>query len=218
MGETASEFDELFQDGCRVNVALEIVFAKRLGDYGACRHCRKATRWAIKVGDAVQRSCGADCVRKVVAGMFHPRDWSSEAGEENSAIPSQADPPAEDPNIVVHPTGAVRSADANDVRYDLISPIGLRRLAAVHAEWARTGGRVHGENNWLKGLPFSDTGNHGVRHYELWRAGDDSEDHLAKNAWALFALMHLEETRPDLDDRPFKRKKEKEEAPCSSDA
>jgi hypothetical protein len=33
-------------------------------------------------------------------------------------------------------TGAVRSTDCDNVRYDLISPIGLRAVAATYAEGA----------------------------------------------------------------------------------
>lgn len=85
-------------------------------------------------------------------------------------------------------TGAVRSNDANGVRYDLISPIGLRQLAETYAE----GAEKYGDNNWQKGLPIGDTLNHLIRHIELWRSGDRSEPHLAHAAWGLFTLMHFE--------------------------
>lgn len=106
-------------------------------------------------------------------------------------------------------TGAVRSADAADVRYDLISPIGERRLAETYAE----GARKYGDNNWLKGLPASDLMNHAKRHINLWLTGDASEDHLAHAAWNLVALMHFEETRPDLIDVPARPKPQ---SPASS--
>jgi hypothetical protein len=94
-------------------------------------------------------------------------------------------------------TGAVRSTDANSVRYDLVSPIGLRRLAATYAE----GAAKYGDHNWRKGMPFSDTLNHLMRHIDLFRSGDASEDHLAHAAWGLFALMDYQETKPEMDDR-----------------
>jgi len=93
-------------------------------------------------------------------------------------------------------TGAVRSRDADDSRYDLITPIGLRRLAQTYAE----GASKYGENNWLKGIPSSDLFNHAVRHMYMWLSGDTSEDHLAHAAWNIFAIMHFEETRPELID------------------
>lgn len=95
--------------------------------------------------------------------------------------------------------GAVRSKDADGVRYDLVSPIGLRRLAETYAE----GAAKYGAGNWLKGFPASTTINHLQRHIELWKSGDRTEDHLAHAAWGLFALMHFEEARPDLMDVSF---------------
>lgn len=99
-------------------------------------------------------------------------------------------------------TGAVRSTDAESVRYDLISPIALRRLAETCAE----GARKYGEGNWLKGIPGSDLFNHAVRHLYLWLNGDRSEDHLAHAVWNLFAIMHFEETRSDLINSVFQDK------------
>lgn len=94
-------------------------------------------------------------------------------------------------------TGAVRDADADARRYDLISPHGLDRLAATYAE----GAAKYDDHNWRKGMPFSSTLNHAMRHLTLWNSGDTSEDHLAHAAWGLFALMEFEATRPELDDR-----------------
>jgi hypothetical protein len=88
-------------------------------------------------------------------------------------------------------TGAVRSTDADAERYDLISPIGLRRLARVYAQ----GATKYGPRNWEKGMPVDVVLNHGLRHLNRYQAGDRTEDHLGKIAWAMFALMHYEETR-----------------------
>lgn len=101
-------------------------------------------------------------------------------------------------NIKQFDTGAVRSSDADNVRFDLITPIGLRRLAETYAE----GAKKYSENNWLKGIPSSDLFNHAVRHLYLWLAGDTSEDHLAHATWNIFAIMHFEETRPELITKP----------------
>lgn len=102
------------------------------------------------------------------------------------------------PNIIKFPTGAQRSGDAQSERYDLITPIGLRRLAETYAE----GAVRHGERNWELGMPASVLTNHALRHINLWLDGDDSEDHLAHAAWNLFALMHFEELQPELIDVP----------------
>jgi len=95
-------------------------------------------------------------------------------------------------------TGAVRSTDADGERYDLITPIGLRRVAETYAE----GAKKYGEWNWLKGIPLSDLLNHAVRHIYRYLAGDAGEDHLAHAAWNLLAAMHMEEMRPELIDIP----------------
>jgi len=93
-------------------------------------------------------------------------------------------------------TGAIRSTEADSVRFDLISPIGLRRLAETYQE----GAEKYGDNNWKKGFPASDTLNHTIRHIYLWLLGDRGEDHLAHAAWGLFAVMHFEETNPTMID------------------
>ena len=92
-------------------------------------------------------------------------------------------------------TGAVRSADAEGTRYDLITPIGLRRVAETYAE----GAAKYGDNNWLKGMPINDLLNHALRHIYLYLSGDRSEDHLAHASWGLLASCHSEEAWPELN-------------------
>jgi len=93
------------------------------------------------------------------------------------------------------PTGAVRSPDADSTRYDLISPISLRRLAETCAE----GAAKYGDFNWERGMPVADLLNHAIRHLYLYLAGDRGEDHLAHAAWNLFGAMHSEELWPELN-------------------
>lgn len=109
--------------------------------------------------------------------------------------------PMAKPETVTHASGAVRSADAKDVRYDLISPHFLEAMAKTYAE----GAAKYGDNNWLKGFPASDLLNHALRHINLWQTGDDSEDHLAHAAWNLGAIIHFSATKPELIDRPYKK-------------
>jgi len=97
---------------------------------------------------------------------------------------------------VTFKSGAVRTKDAEGYRFDLISPIGLRRLAAIYDE----GAKKYGDNNWRKGLPFSDVLHHALNHLNLWQSGDRTEDHLAKVAWGMFAIMEFEKTHPDQND------------------
>ncbi len=93
-------------------------------------------------------------------------------------------------------TGAVRSTDADGERWDLITPIGLRRLAETCAE----GARKYGEHNWQKGIPASVMLNHAIRHIYLYLAGDNSEDHLAHAAWNILGVCHFEEALPEMMD------------------
>lgn len=93
----------------------------------------------------------------------------------------------------VHATGATRSNDANEARYDLIPVAPHRRLALRYG----VGAVAHGDRNWEKGLPWNDTYNHLIRHLELWKesvlAGKPrSDDDLAAAAWGCYALMHFE--------------------------
>jgi hypothetical protein len=96
---------------------------------------------------------------------------------------------------VKFPSGAVRS-QLDDVRYDLISPFGLQRLAVRYA----LGAKNFGDNNWRKGMPFSALLNHILHHLTLYAAGDTEADHLAGAAWGLFAMMEQEETMPGMND------------------
>lgn len=43
-----------------------------------------------------------------------------------------------------------------------------------------------------KGLPLQNLIKHGAHHWNMWRRGDRTEDHLAKVAWALQQIMHQE--------------------------
>lgn len=98
-------------------------------------------------------------------------------------------------------TGAVRSADADDVRFDLITPIGLRRLAETCAE----GAKKYHDHNWEKGIPASVMLNHAIRHLYLWLQGDTTEDHLAHAAWNILGVCHFEEVLPELIDVPARK-------------
>ncbi len=90
---------------------------------------------------------------------------------------------------VTFETGAVRSSDRVGERYDLISPIGLRRLAMTCHE----GAEKYSDYNWEKGMPISEMLNHAVSHIYSYLSGDRSEDHLAHAAWNMFGAMHSEE-------------------------
>lgn len=99
-------------------------------------------------------------------------------------------------------SGAVRGNDVAGskgpfpARYDLISAVGLRRLAETYGE----GSLKYNDNNWRKGIPMSNIMNHLLAHAVAYMSGDRSEDHLGHLAWNAFALMEFDETRQDLND------------------
>jgi hypothetical protein len=105
-------------------------------------------------------------------------------------------------NVTTFSTGAVRGNDAENVRFDLITPIGLRRLAETCAE----GARKYTDHNWEKGMPASTLLNHAIRHIYLWLQGDDTEDHLAHSAWNILGVCHFEETMPEMIDLPARKR------------
>jgi hypothetical protein len=83
-------------------------------------------------------------------------------------------------------TGAVRSKDAENVRYDLISPIAMEALAETYAE----GSLKYDDFNWEKGMPAHDMLNHALRHIFRFLSGDRSEPHLPHAMWNLGAAIH----------------------------
>lgn len=94
--------------------------------------------------------------------------------------------------------GAVRDVREGKGRYDLITPIGLRRLAIIYEK----GAKKYTPRNWEAGIPMSRCMDSALRHLNQYKEGYRDEDHLAQCAWNLFALMHFEELRPDLNDLP----------------
>ena len=92
-------------------------------------------------------------------------------------------------------TGAVRSSDVEEFRYDLISPIGLREVARACAE----GAAKYSDFNWERGMPVHDLLNHVIAHIYKFLAGDRSEPHLGHAAWGMLAAIHSHELWPELN-------------------
>lgn len=103
------------------------------------------------------------------------------------------EPPVEE--MRVFESGCVRSTDSDEVRYDLIPPIALRRLAARY----KMGADKYGEYNWQKGMPLGVVINHLQNHLEKFKLeGCIDDDNLAAIAWGAFALMWYEANKPEL--------------------
>lgn len=86
-------------------------------------------------------------------------------------------------------TGSVRDLPDGKGRFDLISPIALRRLAQ-HFE---SGAKKYGDRNWEKGQPLSRYIDSALRHINNYMEGDRAEDHLIAAVWNLMAFVHTQE-------------------------
>jgi hypothetical protein len=92
-------------------------------------------------------------------------------------------------------TGAVRSNDLENLRFDLIHPIALIALARTYGE----GAKKYGDFNWERGMPASSLLNHAIRHIYLFLSGDRSEPHLPHAAWGVMAAIVSMELWPELN-------------------
>ena len=91
-------------------------------------------------------------------------------------------------------TGATRSPTNH--RYDLLSPVGLARLA----QRAHMGVEAHGLFNAERGLPVSVFLNHAIAHIYSYLAGNREDDDLAAACWNLLYAIDSEVRHPELND------------------
>jgi hypothetical protein len=118
-------------------------------------------------------------------------------------------------------SGMVRDIRCGKGRFDLITPVALRRLALVYER----GALKYEPRNWEKGSPLSRFTDSAIRHLNDYlmialyrREGipleklpadvNPHEDHLAQAAWNIFGLMHHEDLHPELDDLSVCQKQE----------
>ena len=83
-------------------------------------------------------------------------------------------------------TGSVRDTNEGKPRYDLITPIGLYRLAMHYAN----GAKKYGDRNWEKGQPISRYFESAERHLQKAKVGLEDEDHLSAVVWNVFCVIH----------------------------
>jgi hypothetical protein len=114
-------------------------------------------------------------------------------------LPSNAtDNPSTIPGTTEFKSGAVRSSELKGLRYDLISPVALRRLAAAYGE----GADKYYAFNCEKGFPiFGDEGlfTHAFEHLMKFAWGDTTEDHLGHLLWNVAMMCHSQECWPELN-------------------
>lgn len=101
-------------------------------------------------------------------------------------------------------TGSVRDGNEGKPRYDLITPIGLYRLAMHYAN----GAVKYGDRNWEKGQPLNRYIESTERHIQKLKLGIQDEDHEAAAIWNLLAYIHTKtlidagQLPKELDDMP----------------
>jgi hypothetical protein len=101
-------------------------------------------------------------------------------------------------------TGAQRENAPGKGRYDLLSPIFLKRVALV----CEKGAQKYADRNWEKGMPLSKFIDSALRHIEQALEGMNEEDHIAQSAWNLMGYIHTKEMidrgllPKELDDMP----------------
>ncbi len=113
-------------------------------------------------------------------------------------------------------TGSQRDSREGKGRYDLISPLALKRLAGV----MERGAVKYAARNWEKGQEMSRCMDSAIRHLYMHLAGHRDEDHLGHAAFNVFAVMHFEEAikrgllPSTLDDLPSYEEDSMDAASC----
>ena len=92
--------------------------------------------------------------------------------------------------------------DVGKARFDLISAGPLQELAMIYTY----GAKKYADRNWEKGMAFGRLYAATQRHLNAFWSGQSIDEesgmhHLAHAAFGMLALMELEKTHPELDDR-----------------
>lgn len=86
-------------------------------------------------------------------------------------------------------SGARRDTAKGKGRYDLISPVMLRRLAIVMEK----GAAKYSARNWEKGIPLSRFLDSALRHTCQLLEGKEDEDHAAQAIFNLMGFIHTKQ-------------------------
>lgn len=93
-------------------------------------------------------------------------------------------------------TGAVRSADSDQLDFTSLPIIGLFGVART----AKEGATKYARLNYMKGFPVHDILNHALIHIYMYLAGDRSEPNLEHAAWGLLAAVQQQTLSPELSE------------------
>ena len=86
-------------------------------------------------------------------------------------------------------TGSQRDTQDGKGRYDLITPLAMKRIADIYER----GAKKYTERNWEKGQPLGRYMDSALRHLFKHIEGQRDEDHLGQAAWNLLSALHTEE-------------------------
>ena len=92
-------------------------------------------------------------------------------------------------------TGARRNTSEGKGRFDLL-PVEAIKALAKRFEY---GAKLHGANNWRKGIPNSSLYDSALRHLFQALNGEVDEDHLASCLWNVSVLIYNRENNLGLE-------------------
>ena len=101
-------------------------------------------------------------------------------------------------------TGAQRDIQQGKGRFDLLSPVALRRLAII----MERGAIKYECRNWERGMPLSRFMDSAIRHLMQLLDGMDDEDHAGQALFNIMGYIHTEhrikngQLPKELDDMP----------------
>jgi hypothetical protein len=146
---------------------------------------------------------------KTVAEAFYSlsiNELLRRSGMPFTRVREPAPQDASDTTAFESPTPVLREGvkyDGQKLRYDLIPVYPMERVAEVYTY----GAAKYGERNWEAGMDYHRLYGAAQRHLkDFWNREDiDSESkchHLSSVVFCCLALMQLQRTHPDRDDRP----------------
>jgi len=90
---------------------------------------------------------------------------------------------------IKYKTGALRDTEEGKVRYDLLPPECLRRVARHYTN----GAKKYSAHNWKKGIPSERFLSSALRHLMQYWLGERNEDHLSAVVFNVFGIIYNEE-------------------------
>jgi len=92
---------------------------------------------------------------------------------------------------IKYETGALRDIEEGKVKYNLLPPECLKRVAQHYTN----GAIKYSANNWKKGVPSERFFSSALRHLMQYWLGEKNEDHLAAVVFNIFGIIYNEETK-----------------------